>query len=85
MEALKSFVELPVDVAILDTHGGDLASFVRKTVKNVTLCPDQTHVRIYFDDFYFFAVPLQANVMHSETEWSALDPKTELCYVLRKV
>jgi hypothetical protein len=85
MEALNPFVSIPVEVAILDTQGGEQGSFVKKQVKKYELCPDQTHFRIYFDDFYFFAIPLQSEVIQSGNEWSAIDLNSGLCYIIRKV
>jgi hypothetical protein len=85
IEELQSFVAVPVEVAILDEEGGERAPFVSKTVKKLELCPDQTHLRIYFDDFYFFAVPLHANVNQTENLWSAFDSDSELRYTIRKV
>jgi hypothetical protein len=85
IEALNPFVLVPVEVAILDTQGGDQATFVKKTVKKLEICPDQTHLRIYFDDYYFFAIPLQSEVIQTNTEWSAIDPSSGLRYIIRKV
>lgn len=85
MEDLQDFVSVPVEVAILDEHGGEKAPFVKKTIKRLGLCPDQTHLRIYFDDVYFLAVPLDSKVRKTNLEWSAIDAGGNLHYKIRKV
>lgn len=85
LDALKPFVSMPVEVAILDTQGGEQASFVPKVVKKLELCPDQTHLRIYFDHFKFFAIPIESEVIQNDKEWSAIDANSELQYIIRKV
>ena len=84
MKTLDSFVNQKVKVAILDQEQGDQAPFVEKTIAKTGLCPDGTHLRIYFDDRYFFAVPLTANVVLNDSEWSALDEHSGLNYVIRR-
>jgi hypothetical protein len=85
IDTLQSFVSEPVDVAILDEQGEERAPFVRKTVQKLEICPDQTHLRIYFDKIHFFAVPLHSRITQTSNEWSALDHENELQYIIRKV
>jgi hypothetical protein len=75
----------PVEVSIKDHQGGDQAPSLKKMVENIGLCPDQTHLRIYFDKGKFVAVPVTATVTHTENEWVAFDHSSELEYVMRKV
>ncbi|MEH7523006.1 hypothetical protein V7149_06915 [Bacillus sp. JJ1503] len=84
LETLDSFVRKTVKVAILDQENGDQAPFVEKMIEKTGLCPDGTHLRIYFDDRYFFAVPLTAKVVLNDGEWSALDEQSGLNYVIRR-
>ena len=84
MKTLDSFVNQKVKVAIVDQEQEDQAPFVEKTIAKTGLCPDGTHLRIYFDDRYFFAVPLTANVVLNDSEWSALDEQSGLNYVIRR-
>lgn len=79
------FVGVPVEIAIQDKQGGDQAPTVKKTVKKVQHCPDDTHIRFYFDDFYFLAVPLTSRVQQSESEWTAIDSDSGLLYTIKKV
>ena len=58
IDELQRFVGATVEIAIEDKEGGDQAPVVKKTIKKIQFCPDQTHVRFYFDTIYFFAVPL---------------------------
>lgn len=83
IEKIESFISYRAEVAILDQPGEDQAPFVKKTIMKTGLCPDKTHLRIYFDDKYFFAVPLKADVRMSENEWSAYDHETGLNFVIR--
>ncbi|MEH7225114.1 hypothetical protein V7112_14990 [Bacillus sp. JJ1566] len=84
IKSLESFILEDVEVAILDKDGEDLAPFVKKAVFKTELCPDKTHLRIYFDRLRFFAVPLTAEVAISDDIWSAFDPQSGLTYVVKK-
>jgi hypothetical protein len=85
IEDLQQFVGAAVEIAIQDEQGGDQAPAVKKTVKKVQNCPDGTHVRFYFDHFYFLAVPFASHVSHSEASFSASDPESGLTYTIKKV
>lgn len=85
IEELQAFVGIPVEVAILDDQGSERAPFVKKTIEKIEKCPDGTHVRIYFNELHFFAVPFGANVIENTSEWSAFDSISELLYTIRKV
>ncbi|MGG3468335.1 hypothetical protein ABES02_12730 [Neobacillus pocheonensis] len=82
---LQRFAGSSVEISIKDEQGGDQAAIVKKTLKKVQLCPDQTHVRFYFDDFYFLAVPLGSDVVETETTWSAFEKTSGLTYNIKKV
>ncbi|PLR83612.1 hypothetical protein CVD25_17315 [Bacillus canaveralius] len=84
LEELRRFVSVPVAVGIQDDQGDEKAPFIRKTIQKIEICPDETHLRIYFDSFHFFAVPLTANVIQTEQEWSAFDRESGLYYLLKK-
>lgn len=85
IEELQGFISVPVEVAITDEEGPDKAPFVPKKIKQVMLCPDQTHLKIYFDSVKFFAIPLTAQVTQTKAEWSAYDSISALRYTIRKV
>ena len=86
LQHLSEFiVSAAVEVAIQDEDGEDRAPFIRKEVTKVELCPDQTHVRIYFDQQRFFAVPLGSSVLFEEKQWSAYDQSSKLTYIIRRV
>lgn len=84
IKSLESFIFEDVEVAILDENGEDLAPFVKKAVFKTELCPDGTHLRIYFNLKQFFAVPLTAKVNNSDDTWSAFDEQAGLTYVIRR-
>ncbi|MED4227383.1 hypothetical protein [Neobacillus cucumis] len=85
LEDVKKFTGVPVEIFIQDEQAGDQAASVKKTIKKVKYCPDHTHIRFYFDDFYFLAVPLTSKINESDEEWSAFDVDSGLTYQLKKV
>ncbi|MFE8699560.1 hypothetical protein ACFYKX_02865 [Cytobacillus sp. FJAT-54145] len=85
MDMLEDFVSSPVEVSIQDEQGNDKAAFLKKEVKKIQLCPDQTHVRIYFDQDKFLAVPRTSTVSMFDNQWTAFDMFSDLYYVIRKV
>ena len=82
---VEQFTGAEVDITIGDEQNSDQASTVRKIIKKVQYCPDQTHIRLYFDHFYFLAVPLTSQVKKSEEVWSAYDAESGLTYTMKKV
>ncbi len=85
IERVKHFTGASVEISIQDQEGGDKAPAVRKMIKKVQLCPDGTHIRFYFDDFYFLAVPIISQVSESAEQWSAFDSQSGLTYTIKKV
>lgn len=85
LDDVKRFVGGPVEIVIHDEDGGDQAPAVKKTIKKVQICPDGTHIRFYFDDIYFLAVPLTSRVNQSEEQLSAFDSESGLTYTVKKV
>lgn len=83
-EDLDAFILQNVQVAILDEEGNDKAPFVPKVIQKTGLCPDKTHLRIYFDHLNFFAVPLTSFVEATATEWAAIDQDSGLKYIIKK-
>lgn len=84
IKTLESFILGNVEVSILDEDGEDKAPFVKKEIIKTELCPDRTHLRIYFDRLQFFAVPLTAEIAISDEIWSAFDQQAGLTYVIKK-
>lgn len=86
LQHLSEFISsAAVEVAIQDEDGEDRAPFIRKQVAKIELCPDQTHVRIYFDQLKFFAVPIGSSILFEEKQWSAYDQLSKLTYIIRRV
>lgn len=81
----ERFAGAEVEIAIQDREGGDQPPVVSKSIKKVQLCPDGTHLRFYFDDFYFLAVPFASQVTESAGLWSAADEESGLTYTFKKV
>ncbi|MEH7386193.1 hypothetical protein V7147_12360 [Bacillus sp. JJ1521] len=84
IKSLETFILGNVVVSILDENGEDKAPFVKKEIIKTELCPDGTHLRIYFDRLQFFAVPLTAEIAISDEIWSAFDQQAGLTYVIKK-
>ncbi|HLO11729.1 MAG TPA: hypothetical protein VK190_05695 [Pseudoneobacillus sp.] len=82
---LERFLGERIEVAIHDIETKMQPPWVEKKIKKLELCPDGTHLRIYFDTFYFFAVPLNSTISQSDLDWSALDSESGLYYLIRKV
>ncbi|MDF1510512.1 hypothetical protein PZE06_20470 [Robertmurraya sp. DFI.2.37] len=74
-----------VEVAIQDIEGVERAPFVQKEIKKIGFCPDQTHLRIYFEHQNFFAIPLNAEVIIESDNWTAIDRLGNLKYIIRRV
>jgi hypothetical protein len=85
LEDVNRFVGIPVEIAIQDAEGGEQAPAVKKVIKKVQFCPDGTHIRFYFDHFYFLAVPISSQVRESEEQWAAFDSESGLTYTVKKV
>jgi hypothetical protein len=81
---LERFLGDKIEVAIHDAETDTQPPWVEKQIKKLELCPDGTHLRIYFDTFYFFAVPLNSSVSQSDYDWSAYDQEGGLFYLIQK-
>jgi hypothetical protein len=84
INGLTPFVGEEIEVAIHDADTDMQPPWVEKQIKKLELCPDGTHLRIYFDTFYFFAVPLTSSFSQSDFDWSAYDSESGLYYLIRK-
>src|SRR5699024_8767293 len=84
MNELQSLLTRQVGVTIYDHTWEDKTPLMTKKIQDVRLCPDETHLRIYFDEQRFFAVPMTASVSSSDREWIAFDEKASLHYVIKK-
>jgi hypothetical protein len=85
IDELQHFVGASVEMAIQDEHGGDQAPAVKKEIKKIQLCPDGTHIRFYFDNIYFLAVPLASKMNLTEELFKASDLESGLTYTFKKV
>ena len=83
IEELRPYTAIPVQVGVQDAFG-EIAPFVSKVIQEAKICPDRTHIRLYFDRHYFLAVPRESHVRKNEQEWIALDQETQLSYIVRK-
>lgn len=84
IEELEPFMSVPVRVAIQGEQGEEQAPWMDKTIKKARLCPHGTHVRLYFDDFYFFAIPVTTTVTKTESKWTAYDEQAGIYYIIKE-
>ncbi|WP_059106069.1 hypothetical protein [Shouchella shacheensis] len=84
IQQLERSISSVVQVCIRDEQGEEKAPWVNKKLKKLANCPDNTHLRIWFNDRTFFAVPLSLPVLQEEGKWSAYDRKTGLTYLVRR-
>ncbi|MBS4209221.1 hypothetical protein KHA95_14250 [Bacillus sp. FJAT-50079] len=84
MAELQPFLHTKVGVTIYDEEWEDKTPPIPKKIQKLAICPDGTHLRIYFDEHRFFAVPHTSKVTVSEREWIAFDQMANLHYVIRK-
>lgn len=84
IEELTQYMARPVEVAIQGEPGEEEAPWIGKTIQKAGLCPDGTHVRLYFDDVRFVAVPLTSAVTKTENKWTAYDEEARLYYIIKK-
>ncbi len=82
---MKTLISHPVEIAILDEKSEEQPSFFQKIVNKIELCPDKTHVRIYFDHITFLAIPVISAVTKCKNVWRAYDEVSGLNYVIREV
>lgn len=82
---LNKLISQHVEVTIFDDVGNDQAPFISKKITKLGLCPDGTHMRVYFEGQNFFAIPLTSEVTMAGDEWSAFDSGSNLKYVIRRV
>jgi hypothetical protein len=86
LEDLQAYVDQTIELSIQDHTGEEQpAPFVKKQVKKVELCPDLTHVRLYFDHRNFLAIPLATDVAVIDKGLVAFDDVSKLYYVIREV
>ncbi len=81
---LEKFVAEPVELCIYGKEGEDRAPAVKRKIFKLAFCPDNTHIRIYFDKHFFIAVPLTGSVYQNGQEWTAYDEKSALYYSIKK-
>lgn len=83
-EDLQQYISSPVLVRIRGGEGEEMPPWLPKSIQKIEPCPDHTHLRIYFDSHYFFAVPFDSEVTKTDKEWTAYDQNTGLYYAIKK-
>ena len=83
-EDVEPFISENVGVSIYDETWTDQSPLRSKKIEKVELCPNRTHLRIYFNQRSFFAIPRTAKVSITESTWIAFDNDSGLHYVLKR-
>jgi|GEM_PF-1152311 len=83
-EDVGPFISKNVGVSIYDETWTDQSPLRTEKIEKVALCPSHTHLRIYFNEKNFFAIPRTANVSITEATWVAFDKESGLHYVLKR-
>lgn len=83
IKALLTYVSVPVELAIYEKEVRDI-SWMAQRIRRVKPCPDCTHLRLYFDDFHFLAVPFNSVVSFTKDTWTTFDADSLLYYGIRK-
>lgn len=84
---IQSFLLSTITISIQDIAENaeeQQAAAVKKHVKKIGSCPDETHLRLYFDNITHLAIPFTCESSCSENELHALDKTQKLHYVIRK-
>jgi hypothetical protein len=83
IDDLKPFIYQDVGVSIYDETWTDQSPLRSKRVHKVELCPKNSHLRIYFDEKSFFAIPRTSKIEITESNWTAVDEASGLHYVIK--
>lgn len=83
IEDVEPFISKDVGVTIYDSTWADQSPLRTQKVHKVELCPNDTHVRIFFDEKRFFAVPRTSRVEVTNATWTATDEEAGLHYVIK--
>ncbi len=83
-EDLEPFVSTFIQVGIFGRDDEDHPPWLDKKLVKTSLCPDQTHLRIYFDLQTFVAIPLMSEVERDADQWCAYDQESGLRYVIKR-
>lgn len=84
IESLNQFIATNVGITIYDDTWTDQSPLRSEKVKKVTYCPNETHIRVYFNERQFFAIPRTAKVTETSASWTAIDEEGGLHYVIQK-
>ncbi|UOR10846.1 hypothetical protein [Halobacillus amylolyticus] len=83
-EDLGPYLSTFVQVGIFGNEREDQPPWLEKKLVKTELCPDHTHLRIFFDPQTFVAIPLTSAVTQSQDEWCAYDHTSGLSYVIKR-
>jgi hypothetical protein len=84
---LDSFITAQITVSIKDVADDaepQNAPEVLKKLAKIEPCPDNTHLRFFFDHVTFLAIPFTSKTTCSEEEFHAFDAEENLHYYIRK-
>jgi hypothetical protein len=79
-EALQPFVAHPICLSIRGEEEEEYSPEVEKTLVKLEACPDGTHLRLYFNQVQFLAIPFVSQITLGEDSYQAYDSVTKLYY-----
>lgn len=84
IEDVKSLIRENVGVTIYDESWTAQSPLREEKIHHVSLCPNKSHLRIYFNERNFFAIPREAKVKTRDNKWIAYDEKSRLHFVIER-
>lgn len=84
IEDVTPFARENVGVTIYDETWTAQSPLRSEKISHVSYCPNETHLRIYFNERNFFAIPREAKVTTRDNKWTAYDEVSRLHYVIER-
>jgi hypothetical protein len=83
-QRFEEFIGQSMRITICGGEGEEIAPAVTKPLHHVGLCPDQTHIRLYFNELQFVAIPVDSEWSEASEQVTAYDTEGKLTYMIQK-
>jgi hypothetical protein len=80
---IDRLIEKLIQISIIDMADHpetEKTPVIRKVLNRVQACPDNTHVRLFFDQTSFLAIPFSCKSICNDSEFHAFDLEAGLHY-----
>jgi len=84
IEDVMPFITENVGVTIYDESWEAQSPLRKEKISHVALCPNETHLRVYFNERNFFAIPRESKIIKTNKKWEAYDEISRLHYVIER-